>query len=60
MRNQPKMQYEDDGSLNEDQMNSLIQNYQSQIQAEVEKAHVTGYGLAGVQPQNGTILNMTV
>lgn len=60
MRNQPKMQYEDDGSLNEDQMNSLIQNYQSQIQAEVEKAQVTGYGLAGVQPQNGTILNMTV
>ena len=60
MRNQPKMQYEDDGSLNEDQMNSLIQNYQSQIQAEVEKAQVTGYGLAGVQPQNGTSLNMTV
>ena len=60
MRNQLNMQYEDDGSLNEDQMNSLIQNYQSQIQAEVEKAQVTGYGLAGVQPQNGTILNMTV
>ena len=37
MRNQPKMQFSDDGSLDSDQMESLIQNYQSQIQNEIEK-----------------------
>lgn len=57
MRNEPKMQYADDGSLNENQMDSLIQNYQSQIQMELEKAEITGYGLAGVKPQTGMVLD---
>lgn len=60
MRNEPKMQYADDGSLNESQMESLIQNYQSQIQGEIEKSRISGYGLAGVQPQPGQILDFTV
>lgn len=59
MRNQPKMEYADDGSLNEDQMNSLIQNYQSQIQNEIEKAEVTGYGLAGNQIQPGALFSIS-
>ena len=59
MRNEPKMQYADDGSLNENQMDSLIQNYQSQIQMELEKAEITGYGLAGVKPQTGMVLDIS-
>ena len=59
MRNQPKMQFSDDGSLDSDQMESLIQNYQSQIQNEIEKARKIGYGLAGLQPETGQILNLS-
>jgi hypothetical protein len=58
MRNEPKMQYPDDGSLSDDQMDSLIQNYQSQIQMEIEKAEVTGYGLAGARPEPGMVLDI--
>ncbi len=57
MRGQSKVKIEDDGSLSEDQMQNLIQNYQSQIQHEIEKSRESGYGLAGVQPQNGQILD---
>lgn len=60
MRNEPKTQYADDGSLSEDQMESLIQNYQSQIQGEIEKSRISGYGLAGVKPEPGQILDFTV
>ncbi len=60
MRGQAKVKLEDDGSMSEDQMENLIQNYQSQIQAEIEKSRNSGYGLAGVQPQNGQLLDMFV
>ncbi len=59
MRNQPKAEFSDNSNLSDDQMESLIQNYQSQIQNEIEKSHLTGYGLAGVQPQTGQLLDLT-
>lgn len=59
MRNEPKVNLKDDGSLNESQVESLIKNYQEQIQTEIDKASVTGYGLAGVAPEAGQILSFT-
>jgi len=49
-----------DTGMSENQMDMLIKNYQNQIQASVQLAQSTGYGLAGVAPEAGAVLNMTV
>ncbi|MGI5070266.1 hypothetical protein HRO26_03875 [Treponema pectinovorum] len=59
MRNEPKVNLKDDNSLNESQVETLIKNYQEQIQKEIDKASITGYGLAGVAPEAGQILSFT-
>ncbi len=48
-----------DEGMSENQMDMLIKNYQSEIQASVQLAQANGYGLAGVAPEAGTLLNMT-
>lgn len=59
MRNQPaQKEYTEQDGLNQNQMESLIQKYQSQIQFEMKKAEATGYGLAGAMPETGNIVNI--
>ena len=59
MRNQPaQKEYTEQDGLNQNQMESLIQKYQSQLQFEMEKAEATGYGLAGAMPETGNIVNI--
>ncbi|MCR5725250.1 MAG: hypothetical protein K6G80_09220 [Treponema sp.] len=49
-----------DTGMSEHQMDALIKDYQGQIQASVQLAQTTGYGLAGVAPEAGTVLNIAV
>lgn len=48
-----------DEGMSENQMDMLIKNYQDQIQASVQLAQNSGYGLAGVAPEAGVLLNVT-
>ena len=49
-----------DQGMSENQMDMLIKNYQSEIQASVQLAQTTGYGLAGVAPEAGTLFSIDV
>jgi len=58
MKKTPKVQ--PDVNMTSDQMDAMIQNYQGQIQASMQMAHATGYGMAGVAPQTGSVFNVSV
>ena len=58
MKKAPKIQ--PDVNLPSDQMDAMIKNYQGQIQATMQMAQATGYGMAGVAPQAGALVNVSV
>ncbi len=45
-------------SMSSEEMDTLIKNYQGQIQTTMQMAEATGYGLAGATPQPGAIFNL--
>ena len=47
-------------SLNPDQIDALIKNYQAQIKSTVQAATAVQYGLAGIKPQTGIIFNIEI
>ena len=49
-----------DPSMSSEEMDSLIKNYQGQIQTTMQMAEATGYGLAGAAPQTGAIFSLEV
>lgn len=58
MKNTPKVQ--PDITMTGDQMDAMIENYQGQIHATMQMAQATGYGMAGVTPQAGTLFSVDV
>lgn len=58
MKNTPKVQ--PDVNMTGDQMDAMIENYQGQIQASMQMAQATGYGLAGVKPQAGQMFSFDI
>ncbi|MBQ7753853.1 MAG: hypothetical protein IJR80_09410 [Treponema sp.] len=60
LRNEPKQPLygNNEDAFAQGELDSLIQNYQGQLQKEIDKANISGYGLAGLNPQPGTLLNI--
>lgn len=58
MKNQPKVEMNGDDFQSEEQMDSMIQYYQEQLQNEISKSGSSGYGLAGAAVQPGMIFNI--
>ena len=59
MKNQPKLDAKTE-EMSDSQLDALIQSTQSKIQAHVQVAQATGYGLAGVAPQAGAVFSLEV
>ena len=59
MKSQPKLNVKPE-NMDDSQLDALIQSTQSKIQAHVQIAEATGYGLAGVAPQNGAVFSLDV
>jgi hypothetical protein len=45
-------------NLDKSQIDAVIKDYQTQIQAAVQSATAVQYGLAGIKPQTGLIFNI--
>lgn len=59
MKGSPKVA-QDPSTMSEGQMDSLIKDYQGQIQTSIAVAKNTGYGLAGVAPEAGMLFSIEV
>ena len=58
-KNTPKAALPQNG-MSEQQMDTLIKDYQQQIQMSVQLAQSTGYGLAGAAPEAGALFRIAV
>lgn len=57
MKNKPKVKLNEE-NFTEKQMDSLIKNYQNQMKTEMNKAKISGFGLAGNQIMSGQIFSL--
>ena len=59
MKKEPKINVKPE-NMDDSQIDALIQSTQSKIQAHVQVAEATGYGLAGVAPESGAVFSLEV
>ncbi|MBB5220062.1 hypothetical protein DYE49_09200 [Treponema rectale] len=63
MKKTPAFSKEEIGGMNDEQKDALIKQYQQQIQTEIAaaaQAQTGSYGLAGIMPEAGAVISLSI